>query len=107
MADFVQRLRRRKLVQWALAYLAAAFALIQVLEIVAQHFGWPEPAMRIAIIGRKDQAIDLLQQLFASPAGHVISPALLKIDPIWDPLRGDARFEKLVNDSYKPFEPTS
>ena len=30
MDDFLQRLRERKLVQWALAYIAAAFALIQV-----------------------------------------------------------------------------
>ena len=28
MNDFIQRLRERKLVQWALAYIAAAFALI-------------------------------------------------------------------------------
>jgi TolB-like protein/Tfp pilus assembly protein PilF len=46
---FVERLKQRKLVQWALAYLAAAFALIQVLDVVAQHFGWPEAAMRFII----------------------------------------------------------
>jgi len=37
---FFVRLRQRKLVQWALAYVAAAFALIQVLDVVAQRFGW-------------------------------------------------------------------
>ena len=50
MNEFLQRLRERKLVQWALAYVAAAFALIQVLDIVAQRFGWPEQAVRFAII---------------------------------------------------------
>ena len=50
MSDFLQRLRERKLVQWALAYVAAAFALIQVLDIVAQRFGWPEQAVRFCII---------------------------------------------------------
>ena len=55
-------------------------------------------------VGRKDQAIDLLRQLFSIPTGNEISPAQLKLDPVWDPLRGDARFEKLVNDRYEPFE---
>ena len=50
MDEFLKRLRKRKLVQWSLAYLAAAFALIQVLDIVAQRFGWPEQALRIVII---------------------------------------------------------
>lgn len=50
MHDFFERLRQRKLVQWALAYIAAAFALIQVLDIVAQRFGWPQNSVRFIII---------------------------------------------------------
>lgn len=50
MNDFLDRLKQRKLVQWALAYVAAAFALIQVLDIVAQRFGWPEQTVRFSII---------------------------------------------------------
>jgi TolB-like protein/tetratricopeptide (TPR) repeat protein len=50
MDEFLQRLRERKLVQWTLAYLAGAFALIQVLDIVSQRFGWPEQAVRIVIV---------------------------------------------------------
>ena len=50
MEQFLERLKQRKLVQWALAYVAAAFALIQVLDVVAQRFGWPESAERILII---------------------------------------------------------
>jgi len=42
MDEFLRRLRERKLVQWSLAYLAGAFAAIQVLDIVAQRFGWPD-----------------------------------------------------------------
>lgn len=37
MTDLWQRLRQRKLVQWALAFVAASFALIQVLDVVAQQ----------------------------------------------------------------------
>ncbi len=50
MDEFLERLKRRKLVQWALAYVAASFAFIQVLDIVAQRFGWPEQAVRFFII---------------------------------------------------------
>lgn len=50
MSGFLARLRDRKLVQWALAYVAAAFALIQVLDIAAQRFGWPEPTIRFVIL---------------------------------------------------------
>ncbi|HEX3895803.1 MAG TPA: tetratricopeptide repeat protein [Rudaea sp.] len=50
MGDLLQRLRERKLVQWALAYVAASFALIQMLDIVAQRFGWPEQTVRFVIV---------------------------------------------------------
>jgi TolB-like protein len=50
MSDFLQRLKQRKLVQWALAYVAAAFALLQGIDIVAQRFAWPETVERILII---------------------------------------------------------
>jgi len=44
--EFLKRLKERKLVQWALAYIAAAFALLQALDIVGQQFGWPESIRR-------------------------------------------------------------
>lgn len=47
---FLARLKQRKLVQWALAYIAAAFALIQVVDVVASRFGWPAPLERILIL---------------------------------------------------------
>jgi TolB-like protein/Tfp pilus assembly protein PilF len=50
MNEFLQRLKQRKLVQWAIAYVAAAFALLQGVDIVAQRFGWPEQMMRFVII---------------------------------------------------------
>ena len=50
MSEFLQRLKERKLVQWTLAYVAAAFALLQGIDIVAQRFGWPEQTMRFVII---------------------------------------------------------
>src|SRR5437016_203467 len=50
MNEFLQRLKQRKLVQWAVAYVAAAFALIQGLDIVAQRFSWPDSIERTLII---------------------------------------------------------
>jgi TolB-like protein/cytochrome c-type biogenesis protein CcmH/NrfG len=49
MSDFWERLKQRKLVQWALAYLAAAWALLQVLEMAADSYGWPVLVMRLAL----------------------------------------------------------
>jgi TolB-like protein/Flp pilus assembly protein TadD len=46
VTDLWPRLRQRKLVQWAVAYVAFAFALIQGVDVVAQQFGWPEGVRR-------------------------------------------------------------
>jgi TolB-like protein/Tfp pilus assembly protein PilF len=50
MADFWQRLQQRKLVQWAVAYAAASFALLQGTDLVGQRFGWPDAIERVLII---------------------------------------------------------
>ena len=50
MDEFFGRLKERKLVQWGLAYAAAAFALLQGVDIVAQRFGWPESIERGLIV---------------------------------------------------------
>ena len=50
MNEFFRRLKQRKLVQWTLAYIAAAFALLQGIDIVAQRFAWPEQTMRFVTI---------------------------------------------------------
>ncbi|MGB8635386.1 MAG: hypothetical protein WCD36_08865, partial [Rhodanobacteraceae bacterium] len=50
MTELWTRLRQRKLVQWALAYIAFAFALLQGVDIVAQRFAWPEAVERGLIV---------------------------------------------------------
>ena len=50
MTEFIARLKQRKLVQWALAYVAFAFALVQVLDVVAQRFGWPDQVEKLLIL---------------------------------------------------------
>jgi serine/threonine-protein kinase len=44
--------------------------------------------------GDRKQALDLLEQLLTTP--YMLSPAWLRVDPNFAPLRGEARFEKLV-----------
>jgi TolB-like protein/Flp pilus assembly protein TadD len=46
----LDRLRQRKIIQWALAYLAGAFALLQAVDIIGQRFGWPDTIVRLLIV---------------------------------------------------------
>ena len=48
-----------------------------------------------AWIGERDLAIEQLEILAKIPAG--VSYGEIRLDPFWDPLRGDPRFEKIVN----------
>jgi len=45
--------------------------------------------------GDKDRAIQRLTEAVKLPGSHV-TYGHLRLDPIWDPLRGDPRFEKIV-----------
>jgi len=57
-----------------------------VLEGLAQVYTWS---------GERDRAIDLVQKLVSMPS--YINYGRLKLHPLWSPLRGDPRFEKIVN----------
>jgi TolB-like protein/Tfp pilus assembly protein PilF len=57
-----------------------------VLEGLVQVYTWS---------GDRDHAIELLQKLLTMP-GYT-NYGRLKLHPLWAPLRGDARFEKIVN----------
>ena len=46
--------------------------------------------------GDHDGALALLEQLLGVPAGREASVPLLRVDPIWDPLRSDPRFERML-----------
>jgi len=47
--------------------------------------------------GAPEEAIKRLRRLLSIPAGHVASIALLKIDPVWDPIRNRPDFQKLLS----------
>jgi len=46
----VDRLRHRKLVQWALAYLAAAWLILQLVDLLADNFAWPASVPRTTTV---------------------------------------------------------
>ena len=48
--------------------------------------------------GQSEEAVKLLRQLLTIPAGEYISVARLKIDPVWDPIRNDPGFQKLLSE---------
>ena len=56
------------------------------------------------IIGENGRAISILARLLQTPYGGwlynpaPITPALLKLDPLWDPLRADPAFQKLCEE---------
>jgi len=48
--------------------------------------------------GQSEEAVKILRQLLRIPAGEYISVARLKIDPVWDPIRNDPGFQKLLSE---------
>jgi TolB-like protein len=50
------------------------------------------------LVGDKNRAIPRLQRLLEIPYIDCLTPALLRLHPQWDPLRGDPRFQKLCDE---------
>ncbi len=66
-------------------YMNGGFYLAQLAIVEAQ-------------VGEKRSALDHIEQLLAIPVGHVLSRASLRLDPVWDPLRAEPRFQKFCEE---------
>ena len=53
-------------------------------------------AIGYALLGDLDRAIPLLQDALTKPSEESLTPSYLRLDPVWDSVRNDARFQKLV-----------
>jgi TolB-like protein/Tfp pilus assembly protein PilF len=66
-----------------------------------QHDAMDGPAIEEAVamaraqLGETDSAIASVQHLLQAFGEASLTPAYLRLDPLWDPLRSDPRFEKL------------
>jgi serine/threonine protein kinase/Tfp pilus assembly protein PilF len=100
---------------WAYAFMGEKQLALQLAErAVAVRASWKDTsgfrreedlAVVQTIVGENSRAISTLTQLLQGgpyqshmypPAG--ITPALLRLDPIWDSLRGDPAFQKLCEE---------
>jgi TolB-like protein/predicted Zn-dependent protease len=87
---------------------AAAFALLEramaAVPLEKDALDGPGPieilARVAAQLGEPDRAISALRKLLSIPSPSLppLTPALLRLDPMFDPLRGDPRFEELCKD---------
>ena len=97
--DFEQHARLGELLAWS----GQSEAALREAKIVEELLGggkpdWTFSAARIhAALGRADEAVPLLKQMVESSGNGrwPLTPALLRLDPQWDKLRGDARFQAL------------
>ncbi len=88
--------------------LDAAEQAILLLPSAKDRVSGPSLEQNLALVhtifGENSRAISTLTRLLQMPYGSwlydpvPITPALLRLDPIWDPLRGDTAFQKLCED---------
>jgi hypothetical protein len=77
---------------------AKAGGAVELVPIAKDSTDGPVAASNLALTyawtGERDLAIEQLETVAKIPAGP--SYGMLRLSPVWDSLRGDPRFEKMV-----------
>ncbi|CAN5647297.1 hypothetical protein BH20VER1_BH20VER1_08670 [soil metagenome] len=119
VSSFFSELKRRKVYRVAAAYGVVAYAIIELADITFGAYELPDWAIRLvialvlfgfpvalifawifdvtqtyALLKENDRALQLLDHLLTVPSG--LSVPLLRLDPMWDDLRQDPRFEEML-----------
>ena len=68
----------------------------RIADFFARSFAVQSVPFLDVLAGRRDLAVARLAKLFEQPHGYFISPALLRADPAWAPLREHPGFERLL-----------
>jgi tetratricopeptide (TPR) repeat protein len=74
--------------------------LEQLQDLERQGSVWNYSVALVYLALNKNNAVDRLEQSYR--AGEAASISYIKVDPMLDPLRGDPRFEKLVDQVIPP-----
>src|SRR5215467_12030826 len=84
----------------------ATFAIAEGQKAMAIHPTSKDPvegpveeenmAQIYALLGDADRALPILKRLLQIPYAGAITPAVLRLDPAWDQIRNDARFQQLA-----------
>ena len=81
------------------AAIAQGKRAVELLPESQDAFDGPKTTVALAQIyawtGETDQALQLLDRSLSTPNG--VTVPFLRLDPIWDPLRGDPRFQALID----------
>lgn len=78
---------------------------VRHLEEMRRNDKWTFPraeearARGYGILHDVDRAIPLLERVLHETAADALTPAYLRLDPLWDGIRSDPRFQKLANKS--------
>jgi tetratricopeptide (TPR) repeat protein len=77
--------------------------LLMELRQPYNNYWFTNRARIFALLGRADEAVPLLRELVLDRGGKdwgwPLTPALLRLDPLWDKIRGDARFQDLLTEA--------
>lgn len=103
--NFFAELKRRNVYKVAVAYAVVGWLIIQIASTILPTFHAPEWVLQSLVVivalliyswlGEKDLALEQLAISAKIPAGVFYGE--LKLSPLWDSLRGDARLEKILN----------